>query len=204
MKATETSETSETTDPSGRDAPPPVAGGTGPVSGASTMIVLALVGAAVAVAIGVYGRVHQPTGEAIITLWFPSVLAMKAWLATLAFALAIGQLLSALWMYGRLPLGPPPRGLGVIHRWSGTAAFVISLPVAYHCLWSLGFQTTGTRQLVHSLFGCAFYGAIATKLLALRADNLPRWGLPVAGGALVTCLTGLWLTSSLWFFMTVA
>jgi hypothetical protein len=44
---------------------------------------------------------------------------------------------------------------------------------------------------------------MATKLLALRIDGLPRWALPVIGGLLVTCLTGLWLTSSLWFFTNV-
>ena len=54
---------------------------------------------------------------------------------------------------------------------AGTAAFVVYLPVAYHCLWSLGFQDTDTRVLAHSLLGCAFYGAMATKLLALPVQS---------------------------------
>jgi hypothetical protein len=177
---------------------------TAPSSPAALMVIApALAGAAVAVALGVYGRVHDPSGGAITTLGFPSMVAMKVWLATAAFVLALAQLTSALWMYGRLPFGRPPRRLGFVHRWSGTAAFLVSLPVAYHCLWSLGFQPTGARRLAHSLFGCAFYGAFATKLLVLRAARAPKWAVPVAGSLLVTCLTGLWLTSALWFFTTV-
>jgi hypothetical protein len=158
----------------------------------------------VAVALGTYGRVHDPTGESIATFGFPAVLPMKAWFATGAFVLVLAQLTSALAMWGRLPgVRTRPAWLALVHRWSGTAAFVVSLPVAYHCLWSLGFQDTGARQLVHSLFGCAFYGAFTTKLLALRIERLPGWALPAIGGLLVTCLTTVWLTSSLWFFTNV-
>jgi Family of unknown function (DUF6529) len=101
----------------------------------------ALAGGAVAVALGVYGRVHDPTFRPIFDLGFPSMQAMKAWLATGAVTLALFQLVSALAMYGRLPyMRRTPRWLPVAHRWSGTAAFLLSLPVAYHCLWALGFQ----------------------------------------------------------------
>jgi hypothetical protein len=167
------------------------------------LLTAAAAGAAVSISVGVYGHVHDPTGDAIATFGFPSVLVMKAWLATGAFTLAMLQLLSALWLYGRLPFGRPPAWLGAAHRWSGTTAFLLSLPVAYHCLWSLGFQDTSARVLAHSLFGCAFYGALTTKLLVLRVDDAPRWALPVAGGSLVVLLSGLWLTSSLWFFTHV-
>jgi uncharacterized protein DUF6529 len=167
------------------------------------VIAAAAAGGAVALALGTYGRIHEPTGGTITTFGFPSLLAMKAWLATAAVVLALGQLVSALAMWGRLPgVTRAPAWLGPVHRWSGTAAFIVSLPVAYHCLWALGFQDTGARQLAHSLFGTAFYGAFATKLLALRIAGRPGWALPVIGGLLVTLLTGVWLTSSLWFFST--
>ena len=167
------------------------------------LISAALAGGAVSVAIGVYGRVHHPTGRAITSLGFPSLLSMKAWLATAVIALAVFQVVSASWLYGRLPLGDPPAWLGTVHRWSGTTAFLTSLPVAYHCLWSLGFQATSARVLIHSMLGCALYGAIATKLLVLRLDDAPVWVLPVAGGLVATVLVGLWLTSALWLFTTV-
>jgi hypothetical protein len=184
--------------------PPAESGGTD--KGIAALLAAALAGAAVALAIGTYGRVHEPTGGNITTFGFPTLISMKVWLATAAFALAMLQLTSALAMWGRLPGmrgRKAPKWLPPVHRWTGTAAFVVSLPVAYHCLWSLGFQDTDTRVLAHSLFGCAFYGAMTTKLLVLRADRLPGMTLPIVGGLLVTALTGLWLTSSLWFFTNV-
>jgi Family of unknown function (DUF6529) len=175
-----------------------------PMSGTRPLLVAAIAGGAVALALGTYGNVHEPTGDSIATFGFPAVLPMKAWFATAVLTLALAQLVSALALWGRLPaVRRAPGWLAPAHRWCGTAAFVVSLPVAYHCLWSLGFQDTDTRVLAHSLLGCAFYGAFATKLLALRIGGLPRWALPVIGGLLVTSVTGLWLTSSLWFFTNV-
>ena len=69
-----------------------------------------------------------------------------------------------------------------MHRISGRLAFIASLPVAYHCLWSLGFQDTDTRVLAHSLLGCAVYGAFAAKVTIVRSKGLPGLALPVAGG----------------------
>lgn len=178
--------------------------GTGSDIGVAPLLLIAAAGGVVALAIGTYGRVHTPTGQGIATFGFPAVLPMKAWFATGAFALALVQLLSALRMWDRISIPRrPPAWLGAAHRWSGTAAFVLTLPVAYHCLWALGFQQTTARVLAHSILGCAFYGAFTTKMLALRSDRMPAWSLPVLGGGLVAVLTGLWLTSSLWFFTNV-
>jgi hypothetical protein len=87
-----------------------------------------------------------------------------------------------------------------VHRVSGTLAFLVSLPVVYHCLWALGFQDTDTRVLVHSLAGCFFYGAFTAKMLWLRVPSLPGLVLPVVGGTVFTALVVIWLTSALWFF----
>jgi hypothetical protein len=167
------------------------------------LIIAALIGAAVSVALGAYAKVHDPTQEAIATFGFPAVLPMKAWLTTGAAALALVQLASAAWMWERLPgAGAAPAWLGPAHRWSGTVAFLLTLPVAYHCLWSLGFQDTTTRVLLHSLLGCVFYGAFVTKMLVLRSDRMPARALPLMGGVLVAVLVALWWTSSWWFFTT--
>jgi hypothetical protein len=160
-------------------------------------------GAAVSLSLGVYGRIHQPTGEGIATFGFPAVLPMKAWFTTGAAALGLAQVLSALWMWGRLPsAGPAPGWVGPAHRWLGTAAFLLTVPVAYHCLWALGFQQTTTRVLLHSILGCAFYGIFASKMLALRSNRVGPRALPLLGGALVATLTAIWFTSSWWFFTT--
>ncbi|GAB3250878.1 DUF6529 family protein [Nocardioides dilutus] len=164
-----------------------------------TALVVA-VGAAVAVVLGVYGKVHDPALEPLVTLGFSGMLQMKSWLATLALLLVLVQLGSALWMWQRLPLGPPPAWVTPAHRWSGTVAFVVSLPVALHCLWSLGLATSSPRVLVHGVAGCCFYGAYAAKMVGLRVSGLPKWGLPVLGGLTFGLFVLLWLTSALWFF----
>ncbi|WP_165984498.1 DUF6529 family protein [Streptomyces sp. YIM 98790] len=173
-----------------------------PVRGTVPLLAITLSGALIAVALGAYGSTHTPTGRPLaLVVGFHSMLTMKVWLATAAAGLAFFQLVSAAWMWRRLPgAGEPPAWLGPAHRWSGTAAFLLSLPAAYHCLWSLGFSTFDTRTAVHSVVGCAFYGAFATKMLALRVRRLPGWALPVAGGLLFAALMTAWATSSLWYF----
>src|SRR4051812_43674796 len=156
-------------------------------------------GALVAVALGVYGNVHAPATDLAITLGFRDTITMKVWLASAAALLAVAQLLSALWMYGRLPLGAAPAWIGSAHRISGRLAFLISLPVAYHCLYQLAFQDTSTRVLAHSLLGCLFYGAFAAKVTVVRSHNLPGIALPVAGGLVFTVLVAVWLTSGFWY-----
>lgn len=169
------------------------------------LIGAASVGAAIALSLGAYGRSHTPTGLTIDPVQPQNLLSVKSTFATIAFGLAAFQLLSAMTLYGKGPFarltgGSTPTWLGSAHRWSGTAAFVATLPAAYHCLWSLGFQTTTTRVLIHSAAGCAFYGAFATKLLVLRSNRMPSWALPVVGATLVTILTIVWFASALFFF----
>jgi uncharacterized protein DUF6529 len=77
---------------------------------------------------------------------------------------------------------------------------VLTLPVALHCMWSLGLASDSARVLVHGVLGCVFYGAYAAKMLALRMRGLPGWALPVLGGAVLGTLVFVWLTSALWFF----
>jgi hypothetical protein len=158
-------------------------------------------GVAVGLAVGVYAKVHHPALRPLFLVGFSGMLQMKAWLATVAAVLVVVQVVSALWMWGRLPgVQRSPRWLTPVHRWSGTTAFVVSLPVAVHCVWSLGFLTTSTRVLVHSVAGCAFYGAYAAKMLGLRVRGTPAWLVPVLGGATFAVFVLVWLTSALWFF----
>jgi hypothetical protein len=165
------------------------------------LLLIAAAGAGVAVSLGVYGSVHAPTGGRIFDLGFADLRAMKSALTAAAMSLIVVQIVSALAMFGRLPmLRSTPSWVAPIHRWSGTVAFVLTLPVVYHCLWALGMNTTSRRALLHGLFGCAFYGAMATKLLGLRATSLPRWAIPVLGSLLVVTLTAVCATSALWFY----
>jgi hypothetical protein len=171
--------------------PAPAAGG--------RLLAAGALGAVVALSLGIYGNAHSPATDLSITLGFKDTITMKVWLASVAVLFALAQLGSALWMYGRLPLGEAPAWIGGAHRISGRLAFLISLPVAYHCLYQLAFQDTSARVLVHSLLGCCFYGAFATKVVVVRSHNLPGAALPIAGGLVFTLLIAVWLTSGLWF-----
>lgn len=174
-------------------------------SGGWPLLGLVLAGALVAVALGAYAQVHTPARRETTQLFFSGTLPFKAWTTTLVLALAVFQLLSALRLYGRVGRRrPAPGWLGSAHRLSGTLAFIASLPVAFHCLWSLGFaQLSNPRAVVHSAVGCLFYGAIVVKVGAVRSRRLPGWALPVVGGTVFTLLVAVWATSSLWFFTAI-
>jgi hypothetical protein len=173
-------------------------------NGAATLIVPFLIGGALSVALGVYGRLHEPTAIAVNFAGFSGALAAKTWIASLAFVFALVQLSSALAMYGKLPgLRAAPAWIGTLHRWSGRIAFLLAIPVAIHCLYAVGFEGYSTRVLVHSLLGCFFFGAFTVKMLLLPRKGLPGWLIPVMGGLVFTALAGLWLTSALWFFTTI-
>jgi hypothetical protein len=180
-----------------------------PVRTGAALAVPLLVGAGVAVALGVYGRLHGPTGSAVRVPGFSSALTFKIWLATGSAALGVVQVLSAWGFYGRLPRLAGGRWLAdrpwlpLVHRHSGRVAFLLAVPVAVHCLYALGFQDYSQRVLVHSLAGCVFFGAFTVKMLALTRGRLAAWALPLLGGLVFAALALLWLTSSLWFFTTV-
>ena len=168
---------------------------------AVSFLAAVLLGAVVAVVLGVYGRQHDPAGQALFTLGFSGTLNMKAWLTTLVLVGAVVQVVLAAWLYGKIG-GDAPEWVGPTHRLVGTLTFLVSLPVAYHCLWALGFEDDPdqTRRFVHSLLGCTFYGAFTVKVMCVRSSRMPSWALQLVGGLLFAVIVGLWFTSSLWFF----
>jgi hypothetical protein len=149
------------------------------------------------------GDVSQAYTDLVTTV-FSSTIAAKAWFATAALVLAFVQVATAARIYGRLTF-LPERGEGIarIHRWSGRVALLCTLPVFFHCVTILGFQTPNARVAVHSLVGTFLYGVFVAKVLIVRDRSLPSWALPTAGLTLASMLGVLWLTSSLWYFTTV-
>lgn len=154
-----------------------------------------LAGAAVAVFLGVFAALHTP-GTAP-TLGFDDPFAMKVWLGSGAGVLAFVQLTTAVVMYRR-----GGRVIALVHRTSGVTAVLLSLPVAYSCIWTLGFGAQNPRVLLHSLAGCLVYGALVTKLLSLHVPRMPSWLVTVAGSVLLTSVVAATLSSSLWYFLT--
>ena len=171
-------------------------------SGVAKLVVPSLIGALVALTLGIYGRLHHSTGVVVNIAGFTSAGYVKSWLATVATFFAVVQVGSALVMYGKIPRVPAPSWIGRLHQWSGRIAFLVAVPVAVNCLYGLGFQTYSTRVLIHSVLGCAFFGAFTVKMLILPKRGLPGWTLPVAGAVVFTVLTALWFTSAYWFFST--
>jgi hypothetical protein len=161
-------------------------------------------GAVVAIVLGVYANRHTPTFKAIYTGPFETMIGMKVWLTAMALGFALLQVVTALWMYGKLGIRAPA-WLGGLHRSTGVIAVLLTLPVAFHCLWSLGLNFTNieARVLAHALFGCVFYGAFVAKLLTLHSKRVPGWALPWVGGLLFTALVGAGLTSAVWYFSSV-
>jgi hypothetical protein len=141
----------------------------------------------------------------VVTSVFSTPIAFKAWFASAAALFAIVQVLTGARIFGKLgravPIAPPR--VNQIHRWSGRIAILLTIPVAFHCIFILGFQTGDARVLVHSLLGTFLYGVFAVKVFFVRDSDHPRWTVPLVGGTLFTMLALLWSTSSLWYFTQV-
>ena len=167
------------------------------------------VGAIVAVLVGVFGRVHNPSLAHTVTLGFSTVLGMKVVLSIVVGILALLQLVGALWIYGKLGRAAPS-WVGPAHRFSGIATLVLAVFVAYHCLFALGLEwgTTASgyrvpvRGVIHGVLGCIFIGAIIVKVTAVQSKRAPGWFLPVAGGLIFTVLIAVVLTSAVWYVST--
>ena len=145
---------------------------------------------------------HDPRSKGYFRLFFSDPIHLKAGFATAVVVLACFQLFTAAWIFRRLPWDKPA-WVNPAHRWSGRLAFLFTLPVAYHCIFKLGYQDATTRVMWHSLLGCAFFGAYAAKVLIVRLKRFPGPTLPIAGGLLFAILIGVWWTSARWFFDTV-
>jgi uncharacterized protein DUF6529 len=141
----------------------------------------------------------------LVTSVFSTPIAFKAWFATAAALFGIVQVATGARIFGKLtgivPV-PPPR-VNRIHRWSGRVAILCTVPVAFHCVFILGFQTDNARVLAHSLLGSFIYGVFAVKIFFVHDRDHPRWVVPLVGGTLFTVLALLWSTSSLWYFTQV-
>ena len=163
-------------------------------------------GAVLAVLLGVFGRVHDPTLSGTTTLGFRTVIEMKVAISGVIGVLIVLQLLGALWLYGVIG-GRAPAWLGTAHRISGAVTLLLTVFVGYSCLWALGLES-GTldngekvplRAVVHGVLGCAVFGAVVVKVVAVRSRRAPGWFLPVAGGLLFAILMVVVLTSAAWY-----
>jgi hypothetical protein len=164
------------------------------------------VGAAVALALGIFGRVHDPTIDGTTTLGFDTVLDMKVVVTAVIGVLAVLQIIGALLIYGKLGIRAPS-WVGSAHRASGIVTFLLAVFVGYHCLWALGLEygelhngePVPARAVVHGVLGCVVFGAFVVKVVAVRSRRAPGWFLPIAGGLLFTAFLIVVGTSTVWY-----
>src|SRR5260370_16538360 len=97
--------------------------------------------------------------------FFSDTIHMKAWLATGAIVLALFQALTGARLFEIVRFAPYGRFWSRIHRGSGYLAILLTLPVAYHCIFLLGFETTTVRLTVHSPLPSPSYTPFPAQLL---------------------------------------
>ena len=141
----------------------------------------------------------------IVTSVFSTTIASKAWFATAAVTLAVVQVLTGARIFGKLErvVRIPRPHVNRVHRWSGRLAILCTLPVAFHCIFILGFKTTNARVLAHSILGSFVYGVFTVKVFFVHDRMHPRWVLPLVGGTMFSVLAALWASSALWYFTNV-
>ena len=161
------------------------------------LIAPAAIFAAFALTAGLLARGRQER-QGHFTLFFSSQFHLMTWLSMVAVGLACCQLLTAAWIFRKLPWPRPPR-IPEIHRWTGRLAILFVLPVLYWCIFQLGFQTFDSRYLAHSVLGTLFVGAVAGKITIVRLRRFPAWAYLLAGLLVFATLLGAWGTSALWF-----
>ena len=77
----------------------------------------------------------------------------------------------------------PPQGRFynvIVHRWSGRTA-ILTVPVAYHCIFLLGFGTYDARVYIHSFAGMYAVRGVLAKVIFVEFRRWPGWAIPVAG-----------------------
>ena len=164
-------------------------------------LVPALVAAAVAVGLGVYGKVHDPAGTAFNLAGFSSTSAVKSWLGDRRRSPSRSSRSSRRFMvYGRLP---GPCWSATLHRWSGPdrvpggGAGGGALPLRVRLP-----DVLDPRDVAFRSSAASSSGPSVPRCCCSARSSLPGWLLPLVGGLVFIALTVLWLTSALWFFRT--
>ena len=122
-------------------------------------------GAAAALALGAYSVLHDPTGRDFLLYGFDSAASWKSALTLIVAVLFVAQAALAFKLAGLFGLRAATRGwLADFRRLILTLAVGFSVPVAFHCLWVLGFRSDSLAVSLHSILGCVAYGCVVAAL----------------------------------------
>ncbi len=131
------------------------------------------------------------------------IILVKSALATLAFALALLNLLIMGQLYGKLHLFRlAPKTLSSWHRRQGDVILLLFLFIAYHCLTAATVDPKDWRVLAHAAFASAVLALILFKVLVVRFLPGVMAYIAVIGSALFISTIGVFLTSAFSYFLT--
>lgn len=123
--------------------------------------------------------------------------------ASVAFLLAVLNLLIMLQLYGKIRLfSGAPAFLARWHRRQGDVILVLFVLIAYNCV-TRGYVDPGSpRVLAHAVLGSLTLAVIALKFVTV--NWIPRLmnHIAVIGATLFVATTGTVVTSALWYFVT--
>lgn len=129
-------------------------------------------GAAVALALGVYGVLHKPTGRDFVLYGFESASGWKNALTLVVAVLLVAKAVLGFKLAGMFGLRATTRpGLSELRRLLATLAVGFSVPVAFHCVWVLGFGSDSLATTLHSILGCIAYGCVVAALWGDRGER---------------------------------
>jgi len=131
------------------------------------------------------------------------ILMFKSILATLVLLMAILQALTMSQVKGRIRLvNLPSSQLRRFHKREGDAALLFMLVIAAICISQLSITPQAPRVVLHALFGVS---GVVTILLKFAVARFFRPYLRYASyisTALFLSVSGIFLTSALWYFFT--
>lgn len=131
------------------------------------------------------------------------VILLKALGASLAFVLAVLNLLIMLQLYGKISLfRGEPAFLARWHRRQGDVILVLFVLIAYHCVRYGYINPDSPRVLGHSILGSLTLAVIALKFVTVQWIPRLMERIAVIGATLFVATTGTVLTSALWYFAT--
>ncbi len=131
------------------------------------------------------------------------IILLKALGASVAFVLAVLNLLIMLQLYGKIRLFPwAPESLAWWHRRQGDVILVLFVLIAYHCVKYGYVDPDSPRVLSHSILGSLTMAVITLKFLTVRWIPRLMERIAIIGATLFVATTGTVFTSALWYFLT--
>ena len=123
--------------------------------------------------------------------------------ASVAFVLAVLNLLIMLQLYGKISLFPwGSEPLAWWHRRQGDVILVLFVLIAYNCVTRGYVDPDSPRVLAHATLGSLTLAVITLKFVTVNWIPRLMERIAVIGASLFVATTGTIFTSALWYFVT--